>query len=56
LLCVDNEQNLATEVVAYRDYMELLAAFTDRGFAPSVLRAEMFVYANAAYVAREFLN
>jgi len=56
LLRLDIEQNVATDSIGYIDYVELLAAFTKSGPAPSLLRAEMTVYANANHIAHEFLT
>jgi hypothetical protein len=56
LLRLDREQHLMAQEIGYRDYIELLMAFKAAGLAPSVLRAEMIVYANAAEIVREFLN
>jgi hypothetical protein len=56
LVRLDREQKLAIQEIGYRDYMELLSAFKTCGLAPSVIRAEMTVYANATVVVRDFLN
>lgn len=56
LLRLDREQDLVAQEIGYREYVELLMAFKACGLAPSVLRAEMTVYANAIEIAREFLN
>jgi hypothetical protein len=56
LLRLDREQKVAKDSIGYHDYIELLAAFTMSGLAPSLLRAEMAVYANATHITHEFLT
>jgi hypothetical protein len=55
LLRLDREQHLVAQEIGYREYVELLLTFRACGLAPSVLRAEMIVYANALEIVREFL-
>ncbi|MBF6568413.1 MAG: hypothetical protein IVW54_06005 [Candidatus Binataceae bacterium] len=53
---LDREQNGETDPIGYREYIELLTAFKMSKLAPSLLRAEMTVYANATQIAHEFLG